>query len=120
MRLSRKSVCSRATWSWRSPSARRSSISRRSDASWSSCAAPVCRAAGGAVEDEGPMGISLEGNLLAVAAVGVLAGVVAIALAVLSVGVVRRSLRRLAASLEDLRRHPLVGVVPPEGDPLLG
>src|SRR2546426_635490 len=66
------------------------------------------------------MGISLEGNLLAVAAVGVLAGVVAIALAVLSVGVVRRSLRRLAASLEDLHRHPLVGVVPPEGDPLLG
>ncbi len=66
------------------------------------------------------MGTSVEGNLLAVAAVAFLAGVVALALAVLNVGLVRRALRRLAAGLEDLRRHPLVGVVPPEGDLLLG
>ena len=66
------------------------------------------------------MGTSFEGNLLVVTAVAVLAGVVAVALAVLSVGLVRRSLRRIAASLEDIRRHPLVGVLTPEPDPLLG
>src|SRR5262249_34141186 len=35
-------------------------------------------------------------------------------------GVLRRSLRRLAAHLEELRRHPLLGILPDDPDPLLG
>ncbi len=72
------------------------------------------------MEDEDSMGNSLEGNLLVAAGVGLVAGVVAVALAVLSIGLLRRSLRRLAAHLEELRRHPLLGVLPDEPDPLLG
>ncbi len=72
------------------------------------------------MENEGSMGTSLEINLLAVAAVTILAGVLAVALAILSIGLLRRSLRRLTAMVTELRRHPLIGALPAEPDPLLG
>ena len=71
------------------------------------------------MEDEGSMG-SLEGSLLVAGGVALLAGVVAVALAVLSIGVLRRALRRITTRLEDVRRHPLLGLLPGEADPLLG
>jgi len=72
------------------------------------------------MEDEGSMGTSLEGSLLIAAGTALLAGIVAVALAVLSVGVLRRALRRITAHLEEVRRHPLLGLLPGEADPLLG
>ncbi len=65
------------------------------------------------------MGTFLEGNLLALAGVTILAGVLAVALAILSIGLLRRSLRRLTAMVAELRRHPLVGSLPAEPEPLL-
>lgn len=66
------------------------------------------------------MGASIDSHLLAVAGVTILAGVLAVALAILSIGLLRRSVRRLTALVEELRRHPLIGVLPAEPDPLLG
>ncbi|PYS96140.1 MAG: hypothetical protein DMF50_05775 [Acidobacteria bacterium] len=65
------------------------------------------------------MGGLLEGPLLAIVAVSLLAGTVAVALAILAVGTLRRAIRRLAAQLVELRRHPLVGDVPSESEPAL-
>jgi len=65
------------------------------------------------------MGTSFESALGIAAAVAIMAGVVALALSVLSIGLLRRSLRRVIDQIEELRRHPLVGVLPPETDPAL-
>jgi PAS domain S-box-containing protein len=65
------------------------------------------------------MPASFEGPLWGIAAVSLLAGVAAAALAILAVGTLRRSVRRLADLLADLRRHPLVGDVPVDSDPSL-
>jgi PAS domain S-box-containing protein len=66
------------------------------------------------------MDASFEPSLLAMAAVILLAGVVAVSLAILSIGLLRRSLRRLTALVEEVRRHPLIGDLPAEPDPILG
>src|SRR6266850_1582616 len=71
------------------------------------------------VEAEGSMGTSFESALGIAAAVAIMAGVVALALSVLSIGLLRRALRRVIDQIEELRRHPLVGVLPPETDPAL-
>ncbi|OLD65792.1 MAG: hypothetical protein AUI52_06225 [Acidobacteria bacterium 13_1_40CM_2_68_10] len=65
------------------------------------------------------MGTSFDTALGIFAAVAIVAGVVALSLAVLSIGLLRRSLRRVTDQIEELRRHPLVGVLPPETDPAL-
>jgi PAS domain S-box-containing protein len=66
------------------------------------------------------MDASFEPSLLAMAAVILMAGVVAVALAILSIGLLRRSLRRLTALVEEVRRHPLIGDLPADPDPILG
>jgi PAS domain S-box-containing protein len=65
------------------------------------------------------MGTSFGLATSVLAAVATVAGVVAVALAVLTVGLLRRSVRRLTSNLEELRRHPLVGVLPAENEPEL-
>ena len=65
------------------------------------------------------MGTSFETATFIVAAVSVVAGIVAVALAVLSVGLLRRAIRRFAHHLEELRRHPLVGALPAAAEPEL-
>src|SRR5262249_2179695 len=70
-------------------------------------------------EAESSMGSSFDTALLTVAAIAIVAGVVATALAVLSVGLLRRALRRLSDGLTELRRHPLVGALPVESDKAL-
>ncbi len=65
------------------------------------------------------MGMSYEVATYVLAAVATVAGVVAVALAVLTVGLLRRSVRRVTEHLEELRRHPLVGVLPAEAEPEL-
>src|SRR5437867_13029253 len=65
------------------------------------------------------MGTSFETATLIIGAVSVVAGVVAVALAVLSVGLLRRAIRRFTHHLEELRRHPLIGVLPAAAEPEL-
>jgi len=65
------------------------------------------------------MGTSFDSALGIFAAVAIVAGVVALSLAILSIGVLRRSLRRVTEQIQELRRHPLVGALPPETDPPL-
>ena len=66
------------------------------------------------------MDASLETSLFAVAVVMFLVGVVAVALAILGIGLLRRSLRRLTALVEEVRRHPLIGALPADSDPTIG
>jgi PAS domain S-box-containing protein len=63
------------------------------------------------------MNLVMDGPMMLVAAVSLLAGVVAIALALLAIGALRRAVRRQAAAVRDLRRHAMVGELPLEGDP---
>src|SRR5262245_56028205 len=65
------------------------------------------------------MGTSYDAATGVLAAVATVAGVVAVALAVVTVGLLRRSVRRLTRNLEELRRHPLVGLIPSETEPEL-
>ncbi|HEV8702892.1 MAG TPA: PAS domain-containing sensor histidine kinase [Candidatus Polarisedimenticolia bacterium] len=66
------------------------------------------------------MDASLESSLLLVAGVTIFAGVLAVALAILGIGLLRRSLRRLTALVEEVRRHPLIGNLPADPDPIVG
>ncbi|HEU4401048.1 MAG TPA: PAS domain S-box protein [Candidatus Polarisedimenticolia bacterium] len=61
----------------------------------------------------------LPGPLLGIVVVSLLAGAVAVSLALLAIGVLRRAVRRLGAQVRDLRRHPLVGELLTEADPAL-
>jgi PAS domain S-box-containing protein len=51
--------------------------------------------------------------------VSVVAGAVAIVLCLLAVGTLRRALRRLIAQIREMRRHPRVGDLAPEAEPVL-
>jgi PAS domain S-box-containing protein len=55
----------------------------------------------------------------AVVAAALLAGTAAIVLSLAAVSVLRRGLRRAAAQVRELRRHPLVGALAADGDPAL-
>jgi len=65
------------------------------------------------------MGMSYEVARNVLAAIATVSGVVALALAVVTVHLLRRSVRRVKEHLEELRRHPLVGVLPAETEPEL-
>ena len=59
------------------------------------------------------------GPFVAVGAVALVAGTVAILLSLAAIGALRRMLRRATAQIRELRRHPLVGGLPAESDPAL-
>ncbi|MFQ5876860.1 MAG: PAS domain S-box protein [Acidobacteriota bacterium] len=66
------------------------------------------------------MSVPLNAPVVVISVVSLLAGIAAVVLCLVAIGLLRRALRRLAAQLADLRRHPRVGAVPLEPDPTLG
>jgi PAS domain S-box-containing protein len=60
-----------------------------------------------------------ENSWSLLAAFSALAGIVAVVLAILAVGTMRRWLHALGSQLRELRRHPLVGDLPAGSDPSL-
>ncbi|MGH9750455.1 MAG: PAS domain S-box protein [Candidatus Polarisedimenticolia bacterium] len=65
------------------------------------------------------MTIFEQGPFVLAAAIAWIAGGVAIACAVAAVAALRRMLRRTVERVRDLRRHPLIGDLPPESDAVL-
>src|SRR5262249_28830890 len=63
------------------------------------------------------MGPSFDSALLAALGLAIVAGLVAVALAILSISLLRRALSRLVGHLRELRRHALVGSLPQESEP---
>ncbi len=65
------------------------------------------------------MGNWFDGPLPPATLVALLAGLVAVGLALLAIRSLRRAARRLTSRVADLRRHPLVGDLPGDDDPAL-
>src|SRR5258707_14526238 len=58
-----------------------------------------------------------DGHWPLLAAVSFVAAVVGVALAILAIGTLRRAARRMAAQIEEIRRHAPIGELAPESDP---
>jgi PAS domain S-box-containing protein len=58
-----------------------------------------------------------DGHWPLLAAMSFVAAVVGVALAILAIGTLRRAARRMAAQIEEIRRHAPIGELAPESDP---